>query len=298
MKFLTLDDQLEELWMRKGWDESVYIYRGATAIELLKEVPKFHELDDCNIVILSVGSNDIDISWQEQKDIKDERARENANRAVIKDIAADMLNIGEYFTQKGKEVIWIGAPLRKNKSSTGFLALEEEVEGRQPTGMYVYAVAQRIVKDVDKTKSWSEGTAIWFDRDGVHLKKEAVREILLFIVNKYDNAELIPGAIPEARIRKEDLFRGRCWACGESRHMTKDCPHKDKIYCTLCEAPRHKADVASCSIVCVSTVAKKGLIREDCFMDGGNNVSREHIAALVMLVVNYGISHAIVLQIP
>ena len=55
---------------------------------------------------------------------------------------------------------------------------------------------------------------------------------------------------------------------------------------------------ASCSIVCVSTVAKKGHIREDRVMDGGNTVSRQHIAALVMLVVNYGISHAIVLRIP
>ena len=69
--------------------------------------------------------------------MKDERARENANRAVIKDIAEDILNIGEYFTKKGKEVIWNGAPLRKNKSSTGFLALEDEVEGRQPECMFM-----------------------------------------------------------------------------------------------------------------------------------------------------------------
>ena len=243
MKFLMIDEQLEELWIRKGWDDSVYIFRGATAIELYKELPKLHHLENCDVIILSAGSNDIDISWQEQHDMKNDTDRENANKAVIRDIAEDIVNIGEYFTNKRKDVIWIGAPLRKNKAATGFLRLEEEVQRIHPKRMYSIATGQKMVDDLERTGNWAEGTAEWLDRDGVHLKKEAVRHVLLYIANKYETAELIEGAIPEARIRKEELFRGLCWACGRSGHSTRDCAEKDRLYCAICGNVRHNSDV-------------------------------------------------------
>ena len=70
-----------------------YVYRDATAIELLKEVLKL-KLDDCDIIILSVGTNDTEISWQEKEDMSDERAREKVNRTIIEDIAEVIVNIG------------------------------------------------------------------------------------------------------------------------------------------------------------------------------------------------------------
>ena len=75
----------------------------------------------------------------------------------------------------------------------------------------------------------------------MHLKKDAVRH--MYIVYKYENAELIDGAIPKVGIRKEDYFRGLCWPCGQSGHSTRDHPEKDKIYCSICGNVRHNADV-------------------------------------------------------
>ena len=91
MKFVMIDEQLEELWIRKGLDESVYIFRVATAIELYKELSKLHHLEDCDVIILSAGSNDIDISWQEQHGMKNDTDREIAHRAAIRDIAEDIV---------------------------------------------------------------------------------------------------------------------------------------------------------------------------------------------------------------
>ena len=60
MKYVTLDEGLEELWVRKGWDSSVAIMRGMNARHIRELATKeAFNTRECDVVILSVGSNDL-----------------------------------------------------------------------------------------------------------------------------------------------------------------------------------------------------------------------------------------------
>ena len=113
--------------------------------------------------------------------MKNDRSRDTANRTVIRDIAEDIVSIGEYFTKKHKEVIWVGAPLRKSKTATGFFwRLRKEVQPLYPRGLFSIATGQKMVDDLEGNGNWVDGTAKWFERDEVHLKKEAIRHIVVY----------------------------------------------------------------------------------------------------------------------
>ena len=64
MKYVTLDEGIEELWVKKGWDSNVAIMRGMNARHIRNLATKeAFNTRECEVVILSVESN----YWQYNK---------------------------------------------------------------------------------------------------------------------------------------------------------------------------------------------------------------------------------------
>ena len=250
LKHVTLDEGLEELWVRKGWDSSVAIMRGMNARHVRElATKKTFNTRDCDVVILSVGSNDLQYykNQDEVKSREEDIQRRHQNDLLLEDVTQDIMETVRQYAQEGKDVYWIAPPLHAWRDEEAYALLEDSIrhKGREIRNMEVIGIAGMMTEAILHSTNRREAIERYVgDRDVNHLNAAITREILLDITRKYEgNCDVIPGAKATNLIRREDLQRGRCWACNEGGHETRECGRRERLTCEICEKNGHVAAV-------------------------------------------------------
>lgn len=219
LKHVVMDNKLEELWARNRWDENVYIYRGATTTDLRDEVRRLGILNECNIILLSAGSNDLFLLEDDTRD----STEIDENDRIIEYTACDIMEIVQHFNNRGALVIWIAPPVRRNRNMDGYVELEKTLEKKE-TGKFIVIKTAHL--DPEDTLA----------NDGTHFTKEAVQNIIKDIGKRIgENWELRDVKL-STELRREEFLHGICWACGDKGHDTRDCRNKreGKLNCSVC----------------------------------------------------------------
>ena len=116
--------------------------------------------------------------------------------------------------------------------------LEDSItyKGREILNLKVIGIAGMMIEAILHRNDRREAIEKYAgERDVNHMNTDITREILLDISRKYvGNCDIIPGAKAANLIRREDLQRGRCWACNEGGHETRECGRRDRLTCEIC----------------------------------------------------------------
>ena len=111
--------------------------------------------------------------------------------------------------------------------------LEDSItyKGREIRNLKVIGIAGMMTEAILHSNNRREVIEKYVgERDVNHLNADITREILLDITRKYErNCDIIPGAKAANLLRREDLQRGRCWACNEGGHETRECGRRDRL---------------------------------------------------------------------
>ena len=250
LKFVVVDDSLEELWVRKGWDNYVAIMRGFNASDI-RQLIQYEEIDtrETDVIILSAGSNDLQYYINEDKirrhQDRNEIQRENSK--LIEAIAQDVTIIAQRLVEKDKIVYWISPPLHSRRDEAAYIELEETVlnMGKNIANFHVINVAGKMVEEIMQEQDRKKVIEKFMgDEDVNHLNKKMTRTILLDIISQYESrCDIVEGAKAGDLLRREDLIKGSCWACGSSVHQTRDCRRREDLVCEICDRRGHNTKV-------------------------------------------------------
>ena len=251
LKFVVVDEELKELWIRKCWDNYVALMRGLNASDIKHLIEKKHiNTTESDIIILSAGSNDLQYYINQDQIRKHEDPNEirKENAKLIQDIAKDITSIAQRLVREGKTVYWISPPLHSRRDEQGYIDLEETVSTMASSipDFCVINLAGRMVKEIMKQENRKEVMNTFMgEEDTNHLNKNMTRRILLDIVTQYEKCELVEGVKVSDILSREELLNSiaSCWACGSSAHETRDYRRREELRCECCVRNGHSTKV-------------------------------------------------------
>ena len=228
LKHIIMDNQLEELWMRMNYDNDVYLYRGSTSNDLREQVQRKGILDNCDVVILSVGSNDLSYITDDPEDMEDEKE----NAALLNYIVHDIVQLTQFFTEKGQLVYWVTPPIRTYRKPEAYHKLISEIRDQNIANLIIVDDATRDKKVLDP-------------KDGTHMTRQATKDLIIKILEHINGMQIQLTENPNIHeaIDKLQIFGNKCWACGSTKHDARACPKKEDIQCKYCLFNGHIAQM-------------------------------------------------------